>query len=79
MKKEASMDTAGKSIFMDIEEVKAVLGLSRSRAYQLVQILNEEMQAEGFLTIRGRANRRFLEDRLYLHSSSKEQKSDGAV
>ena len=57
-----------KSVFMDMQEVKEVMGLSERGAYHLIQKLNEDMQAAGFLAVRGRVNRRYFEDRLYLDS-----------
>ncbi len=54
------------SIFMNAAEVMEVLGISSSSAYNVISILNEEMDKEGFLTLRGRVNRRYFEDRFYL-------------
>ena len=54
------------SIFMNAAEVMEVLGISSSSAYNVISVLNEEMDKEGFLTLRGRVNRRYFEDRLYL-------------
>ena len=56
------------SILMNAAEVMEVLGISSSSAYNVISVLNEEMDKEGFLTLRGRVNRRYFEDRLYLDS-----------
>ena len=56
------------SVFMDAAEVMEVLGISSSSAYNVISVLNEEMDKEGFLTLRGRVNRRYFEDRFYLDS-----------
>ena len=62
-----------RSVFMDMQEVKEILGISKNSAYQLIQQLNEQMQAEGFLALRGRVNRKYFEDRLYLRNSITEK------
>ena len=46
--------------FMRVEEVAEELGVSKSYAYKIVQQLNAELKAKGYLTISGRVNRRFL-------------------
>ena len=68
-----------RSVFMDMQEVKEVMGLSERGAYRLIQKLNEDMQAAGFLAVRGRVNRRYFEDRLYLQNGitkSRENKTE---
>jgi hypothetical protein len=67
------------SIFMNAAEVMEGLGISSSSAYNVISILNEEMDKEGFLTLRGRVNRRYFEDRLYLQNGitkSRENKTE---
>lgn len=54
------------SVFMDAAEVMEVLGIGSTSAYNVISVLNEEMDKEGFLTLRGRVNRRYFEDRFYL-------------
>ena len=46
--------------FMRVEEVAQELGVSKSYAYKIVQQLNTELNAKGYLTISGRVNRRFF-------------------
>lgn len=46
--------------FMRVEEVAQELGVSKSYAYKIVQQLNAELKAKGYLTISGRVNRRFF-------------------
>ncbi len=46
--------------FMRVVEVAEELGVSKSYAYKIVQQLNAELKAKGYLTISGRVNRRFF-------------------
>lgn len=52
--------------FMRVEDVAEELGISKSYAYKIVQKLNTELKAQGFLTISGRINKQyFLEKTCY--------------
>ena len=51
--------------FMRAEEVAQELGVSVSYAYKVIQKLNAELKGKGFLTISGRVNRQYFNERLY--------------
>lgn len=59
MKKNSVLITAG--------EVAEVLQVSRNKSYQIINDLNKQMKAEnpGYIIIRGKANRRYFEERVY--------------
>ncbi|MEG0836071.1 MAG: DNA-binding protein [Christensenellaceae bacterium] len=46
--------------FMRVEDVAKELGISKSYAYKIVQKLNSDLRAKGFLTISGRINRKYF-------------------
>ena len=48
---------------MRVEEVAQELGVSVSYAYKVIQKLNAEMRAKGYLTISGRINKRYFMER----------------
>ena len=50
--------------FITAEEVAATMGVSRSKAYQIVRMLNRELKAMGFITIAGRINRRYFNEKV---------------
>lgn len=52
--------------FMTAAEVAEALKCSMARGYQTVRELNNEMEAKGYKTMRGRTNRRFFEKRFGL-------------
>ena len=54
-----------KELFVRAEEVARELGISKPYAYKLVREMNEELKKKGFLTIPGRASRRYLEEKFY--------------
>lgn len=49
--------------FIRAEEVAAELDVSKPYAYKLIRQLNEELKAKGFLTIAGRVNRQYFNER----------------
>ncbi|MCC8042750.1 MAG: DNA-binding protein [Oscillospiraceae bacterium] len=61
--------------FMRVEDVARELNVSKSYAYKIVQMLNAELKAKGFITISGRVNRQyFLERTCYSGSSDSNEK-----
>ena len=51
--------------FMRVDEVAKELGISVSYAYKVIRMLNEELEAKGFMTIAGRVSRQYFCERLY--------------
>ena len=54
-----------KNLFIKAEEIATELGVSKSYAYKLVRKLNEELKNRGFITISGKVNRQFFEEKVY--------------
>lgn len=50
--------------FMRVDDVAQELGVSKSYAYKLIQRLNAELRAKGYLTISGRVSRRYFTEKL---------------
>lgn len=40
--------------FLFVEDVMQILGISQSKAYQIMRKINRELEAEGYETIAGR-------------------------
>ena len=51
--------------FIRVDEVASELGVSKPYAYKLIRQLNEELKGKGFITIAGRVNRQYINERLY--------------
>ena len=47
------------------EEVARELEVSKPYAYKLIRQLNEELKKKGFITVSGRVNRDYFNERLY--------------
>ena len=59
--------------FMRVEEVARKLGISKSYAYKIVQMLNVELKEKGILTISGRVNRKYFMERTCYGAVQKER------
>lgn len=51
--------------FIRVDEVAKELDVSRPYAYKIIRQLNDELKAKGFITIAGRVNRQYFNERLY--------------
>ena len=47
-------------MFKNVKEVMEVLEVSESYAYKLIRRLNAELEAEGFVTIKGRVSTQYF-------------------
>ena len=59
--------------FMKVQDVADELGISKSYAYKIVQQLNEELKAQGFITIAGRVNKQYFLERVCYGTAEKER------
>lgn len=51
--------------FICAEEVAQELSVSKPYAYKPIKRLNDELKEKGFITISGRVNRQYFNERLY--------------
>ena len=49
--------------FLTVTEAAELLRISKSHAYKVIHRLNQELKAQGVLTISGRINRNYLLER----------------
>lgn len=52
--------------YVKVKEVMELCEVSESRAYRIMQQLNKELEARGFVTTSGRVSRKYLMERLYI-------------
>lgn len=46
-------------------DVQEELGISRSKAYQIIKKLNKELEQKGYLVINGKVSKRYFEEKFY--------------
>ena len=57
--------------FMKVEEVMEELKVSRSKAYKIIVQLNQELEEDGYITVRARVNTDYFLERCCYHGSEK--------
>ena len=63
--------------FMRVEEVAQELGISKSYAYKIVQKLNEELKAKGYLTVAGKCPAQYFKQKFYGFQIPGGERNDG--
>lgn len=58
--------TISKKNYFTAEELGIQLGVSKCKAYLIIRDLNKELQAKGFLTIRGKIPIKYFKERFGL-------------
>jgi sugar-specific transcriptional regulator TrmB len=62
------------AIMMTASEVAKTMGVSKAYAYKVIQKLNQELQAKGYITVAGKVNRKYLMRKLdYQDEGRKEE------
>ena len=51
-------------IYMTVQDVADTLGISKSKAYEIVRQMNQELQEKGYLTVAGRVNSKYFYKRV---------------
>lgn len=52
-------------VFITASEMADELGISRPFAYKLMKQMNDELAAEGYITIAGRVSRKYFMEKFY--------------
>ena len=47
-------------VFIGADEVSKILGVKKCSAYKVIRILNDQLKAQGKITIQGKINRNYL-------------------
>lgn len=51
--------------FLNVNDVATYLGVSTPMAYKVIRRLNDELNAQGYLTVAGRVSRIYFERKIY--------------
>ena len=50
--------------FLNASDVSECMGISIPMAYKIIRKLNDELKAQGFITVSGKVNRRYFEQKV---------------
>ena len=59
------MKSQMKAQFITAAEVAEIMGVSRTKAYQIVRDMNNELKEQGYLTINGNCPLRYFQQKFY--------------
>lgn len=51
--------------FYNSKDIQGLFGVSQSKAYQYIRQMNKELSEKGFLTVRGKVPRVYVEERFF--------------
>ncbi len=51
--------------FYTVSDVMALLGVSQSKAYKIIQDLNKELKDKGYITVAGKVPKKFFLEKFY--------------
>lgn len=70
--------TKSTGTFMTVAEVAETLSISKSHAYKIVHRLNQELKDRGFITIAGRINRQYFNEKVCYGEAMRRTDREGA-
>lgn len=54
-----------KKTYLKVEDVMKLTGVSQSKAYKIIQLLNKELKDKGYITIAGQVPTKFFSEKYY--------------
>lgn len=51
--------------YITAEELQTIMGISRGKAYEIIRSCNQELKAQGFITIAGKLPVAYMEKKYY--------------
>jgi len=52
-------------MYVDVKKAMRTLGVSRGKAYKIIQQMNEELKAQGYIIIAGKCSRKYFNEKFY--------------
>ncbi|BBK75969.1 transcriptional regulator [Clostridium butyricum] len=56
---------ATKKTYLKVEDIMKLTGVSQSKAYKIIQLLNKELKDKGYITIAGQVPTKFFSEKYY--------------
>lgn len=53
------------TIFITAAEMAEILGISKPYAYKIIKQMNEDLEANGLITISGKVSKKYFEEKFY--------------
>lgn len=62
--------------FIRAEELAEIMEISVPYAYKIIKQLNQELDAKGYITITGRVNREYFNERVYTVKATEKKEGE---
>lgn len=66
-------------LYIDKDQLMVLAGVGKKKAYEIIREINKELEAAGYIVIKGRCPRKHLYKRLGLKEDSDEEEGAGYV
>jgi sugar-specific transcriptional regulator TrmB len=63
-------------MYVDAKEAMRTLGVSRGKAYRIIQKLNEELKGKGYVIIAGKCSRKYFNEKFYGYENQNDLKGE---
>ena len=60
-----NINNTNENLFIGASEVGKLLGVCRSKAYKVIQQLNDELKTQGYIIIQGKTHRAYFLEKIY--------------
>ena len=64
--------------YYTVEDVQALLGVSSSKAYQIIRQLNNELKDKGYIVVMGKTPKKYFNEKFYCDSSDIQEQLIGS-
>ncbi len=58
-------------LFYNAKDISQIMQISDSKAYKIIATLNEELEGSGFITVHGKVNRIYFQQRFNIPDSER--------
>lgn len=55
-----------KRLYLTCADICGMLNISRSKGYEIIRALNDELQKKGYITVSGKTSPRYFSEKLYI-------------
>ena len=62
--------------FYDVEDVMEILCVGVTYAYKVIKTLNKELEESGYLTVKGRVNAKYFNERYMIDDNDVEEEGE---
>jgi len=66
-------------LFLTADEVAGMLGISKAHAYALIRSCNDELKADGYLTVAGKVPKKYFGKKYYGYEDTMKEENHAGI